>query len=541
MRSNLQDTRSTKGNIVSTYFGVERKAISADYTIEADSPFLIFLDPGASNRNVTLPPFKRGAAHAIIHYGAASNLVVKDTDANTIATLSNIQGALFVCSGNEWKYLTNTFSDALDTSEISSPDLSITVTVVGGTALEIVVNEAAVDHDALLNFVANEHIDHTAVTFSTAANSGLAGGGTIAANRALSLDVNNLATIVPVLADLFPFYDSSGLVTGKAALSALNAILIHDDLVGFVANEHIDHSTVSVTAGAGLSGGGTIDATRTISLDITGQSNAALVGTDEFIYWSVLGADFDKRTFGEMITDLSLLTTSAAATAYQPLDAFLTSIATLGTAADKFLYTTAANTAAESDITAFSRTLLDDASAATALATLTARGQGKETIWIPATAMISATTNGPAITVVEQTTNKNMTKTLDFDQTTSESAQFMVAFPKSWNLGTVTFIPHWTAASGAGTVIWALGGVAISNDDTLDVAFGTGQSSTDTLIAAYDNHVGPESNPITIAGTPAALDLINFRLQRDASDTLNADAKLIGVQIIFTTNAVNDA
>lgn len=176
-----------------------------------------------------------------------------------------------------------------------------------------------------------------------------------------------------------------------------------------------------------------------------------------------------------------------------------------------------------------------------ALTNLTARGQGKETVWIPALAMISATTNGPSTGTVEQTTNKNMTKTLDFDTTTSEIAQFFIAFPKSWDLGTVTFTPYWTAASGSGTVIWALSAVAVSNDDPLDVAFGTAQSSTDTLLLAYDNHVGPESSAITIAGTPAVDDIVNFKLVRDVSDTLDVDAKLLGVKVFFTTNAVTDA
>ena len=116
-----------------------------------------------------------------------------------------------------------------------------------------------------------------------------------------------------------------------------------------------------------------------------------------------------------------------------------------------------------------------------------------------------------------------------------------MAFPKSWNLGTVTFIPHWTAASGSGTFICNLAGVAISNDDPLDVAFGTLQSSTDTLITAYDNHVGPESAAITIAGTPAVGDLVNFKLVRDVADTLGVDAKLIGIQLLYTTNAATDA
>lgn len=45
--------------------------------------------------------------------------------------------------------------------------------------------EASIDHDILTNFVANEHIDHTTVTFT--AGNGLTGGGDISANRTFSV------------------------------------------------------------------------------------------------------------------------------------------------------------------------------------------------------------------------------------------------------------------------------------------------------------------------------------------------------------------
>jgi len=55
---------------------------------------------------------------------------------------------------------------------------------------------------------------------------------------------------------------------------------------------------------------------------------------------------------------------------YQPLDAFLTSIGALGTAANKILVTTGVDAAAEYDITAAARALLDDATSAAMLSTL---------------------------------------------------------------------------------------------------------------------------------------------------------------------------
>jgi hypothetical protein len=168
---------------------------------------------------------------------------------------------------------------------------------------------------------------------------------------------------------------------------------------------------------------------------------------------------------------------------------------------------------------------------------------GVETIWVPAGAMQATVTNGcSALQIAELTAARPNLKVRDFDQTTSENAQFDVAFPKSWDEGTVTFQPFWTTAStNTGTVIFDLAGVAVSNDDAIDAVFGTAQSSTDSGIGtANDLHVGPESSAITIAGTPAADDIVFFNLSRDIADTHTSDARLIGVKLFFTTNSAND-
>jgi len=56
--------------------------------------------------------------------------------------------------------------------------------------------------------------------------------------------------------------------TGTSLVSGSSQIS-HDSTTGYVANRHIDHTAVSITAGNGLSGGGDISSTRTISLDTT--------------------------------------------------------------------------------------------------------------------------------------------------------------------------------------------------------------------------------------------------------------------------------
>jgi hypothetical protein len=171
---------------------------------------------------------------------------------------------------------------------------------------------------------------------------------------------------------------------------------------------------------------------------------------------------------------------------------------------------------------------------------------GRETIWMPAAAMVDRVTTGAARVKQELTTNKNNLITLDFDTTTQEFAQFEIAMPKSWDRGTLTFEPIWMHGSTTTNfgVVWSLAAVARSNDDPGDVAFGTAQTSTDTGGTTNDIYVGPESSAITVAGSPAVGDTVQFQIARvpaDAGDTMAIDAKLIGVRIFFTSNAPTDA
>ena len=55
-------------------------------------------------------------------------------------------------------------------------------------------------------------------------------------------------------------------VAGNISGVVLPAGVDHNSLLNFVANKHIDHSTVNITAGTGLSGGGDLTATRTLNL-----------------------------------------------------------------------------------------------------------------------------------------------------------------------------------------------------------------------------------------------------------------------------------
>tara|TARA_B100000123_G_scaffold152730_1_gene112834 strand:- start:4781 stop:6019 length:1239 start_codon:yes stop_codon:yes gene_type:complete len=170
---------------------------------------------------------------------------------------------------------------------------------------------------------------------------------------------------------------------------------------------------------------------------------------------------------------------------------------------------------------------------------------GKESIWIPAVAMYPNTTNGCADLAQVELSNGPEIKTLDFDKDSDENAQFAVAFPKSWNEGTVTFQAFFTADStNTGTVSWVLAGVSCADNDTINVAFGTGVAPTAKAHSgtANDLDVTAESGAITIAGSPSTDEEVYFQITRDVSaDSLTADAKLLGIKLFFTTDAANDA
>ena len=176
----------------------------------------------------------------------------------------------------------------------------------------------------------------------------------------------------------------------------------------------------------------------------------------------------------------------------------------------------------------------------------TLKQAGKETIWVPASAMYPTTTAGTDPQQVETTAGRPDMKVLDYDPGTIEASQFSVAFPKSWNEGTVTYQVYWTPSNtNTGNCLWELMAVACGDGDTIDVAFGTTITVTDAGIGTVeDQQVSPLSSDLTIAGSPAVDQQCYFQVRRNASnglDTFTGDARLLGIKIFFTTDAANDA
>ena len=184
-------------------------------------------------------------------------------------------------------------------------------------------------------------------------------------------------------------------------------------------------------------------------------------------------------------------------------------------------------------------------SAGATIASNTIKTAGKETIFIPAAAMYPTTSNGcAALAQVETTAGRPDLKVLDFDPSSDENAQFSVAFPKSWNEGVITFRAFFTVTgTNTGTTSWALSGVSMGDNDTIDAAYGTAVAPTAKAHSGTSNDINitAESGNVTITNA-AADEYVFFNILRDVSaDNQSGDSRLLGVQIFFTTDAANDA
>jgi len=240
-----------------------------------------------------------------------------------------------------------------------------TVTDGTGGEADIVIDPSEIDHNALDNYVGNEHVDHSAITLT--AGAGLSGGGDLTASRtfdaetvvnaqtggytALAADrakvirytgsggVTLALTAAATLGDGWFAYvhnDSSGNITinpdsaetiNEAATFTLrpsegvvvhcdgtdfyttggviDANINHNALTNYDANRHIDHTGVTLTAGAGLSGGGDISANRTFDVDINSEASVSAAVDDEILIADDSDSFNIKKVTVQSIIDLA--------------------------------------------------------------------------------------------------------------------------------------------------------------------------------------------------------------------------------------------
>ncbi|MCH8134799.1 MAG: hypothetical protein IIB77_02335, partial [Proteobacteria bacterium] len=100
--------------------------------------------------------------------------------------------------------------------------------------------------------------------------------------------------------------------TADQTAGEIEAIVDHDLLVGFVGSEHVNHAAVAVTAGTGLSGGGTIETTRTINADIASETQQGI--SERATQAEVnAGTDTGRHITVSTLTNSALTTVNASA------------------------------------------------------------------------------------------------------------------------------------------------------------------------------------------------------------------------------------
>lgn len=122
--------------------------------------------------------------------------------------------------------------------------------------------------------------------------SSIASGGTC-----FGQDETILQAESPRNSNLIHVYDENDKTCKKTAISSIN----HDELTNYVSSQHVDHSLVSIVAGDGLIGGGSIDATRTLSLNLNALlTDASPTISDFLVEYDVSAAAHRKISIGSL-------------------------------------------------------------------------------------------------------------------------------------------------------------------------------------------------------------------------------------------------
>ena len=220
-----------------------------------------------------------GGTHTIFATYPASKAVYLDASGNlshTVDLTSEVTGTLPVANGG-----TNLTS--------LSTLLNSNVTP---TSLSLVIGTNTQAWDAQLDTLAALTADQVGglvdlATLEAPASDGqfivATGAGAFAyesgATVRTSLGLGSIATLSSIdISANTNLAGGTGITLTGDTLSTTDSEIVHDNLSGFVANEHVNHTSVSIASGTGLSGGGDLTSTRTLSVDAS-QTQITAVGT----------------------------------------------------------------------------------------------------------------------------------------------------------------------------------------------------------------------------------------------------------------------
>jgi len=129
---------------------------------------------------------------------------------------------------------------------------------------------------------------------------------------------------------------------------------------------------------------------------------------------------------------------------------------------------------------------------------------------------------------------------LEFITAADKYCQWQFGMPDDWDGGTITAEFYWTTAEAVGannTVRWGAQGRSYGDSDAIDQAWGGAVMVDDDNLLADDVMISGATGNITLAGTPAAGELVVVRAQREGThgnDKMPGTARLIIVKLNYT-------
>jgi len=212
----------------------------------------------------------------------------------TIAGLTSVTSTAFVgaLTGNASTVTTNANLTGNVTSVGNATTIASGVVtsdmIVDGTIVNGDINASAAIVDTKLATISTGGKVSNSATTATSANTVSAivardGSGNFSAGTITAALTGNASTATTAAALTTARTINGTSFDGSANITIPNLVsgsaqITHSSTTGYVANEHIDHTGVSITAGDGLTGGGTIAATRTIN--VVGTANRISVSAD---------------------------------------------------------------------------------------------------------------------------------------------------------------------------------------------------------------------------------------------------------------------
>lgn len=258
------------------------------------------------------------AAESVFYYNPATDtLFVPNISVSGLIVGSVVAGGT---TSDTWEVNSDGNGLILDTLGLSG-DVTILATELDELTNGSTTTLHTHDHNVLVNYSANRHIDHAAVSIS--AGAGMSGGGDISATRTLTnADRGSVAVTTHETTYNHANLHSAATVTDSSSVDftlvgqditavVLPAGVDHNSLSNYSANRHIDHTAVSISAGTGLTGGGDISANRTVSLSHLGIQNLTDPGSDKILFWDDSAGNTEWLTLG---TNLSITGTTINAT-----------------------------------------------------------------------------------------------------------------------------------------------------------------------------------------------------------------------------------